>query len=299
MAPTTWATMYGIRSFAGNRPPATRPADTAGLKWPPEIGPTAYAIVSTVKPKASATPTKPMPRFGNAAASTALPQPPITSQNVPKNSAPKRLPMLIALSPGFGGTAFDETIWMKRLWARPLLRGRRFGWRCWLLLGSRSTRRHVLRMFLEPDHRAAHAVVSAWMIVEDDFLERAWRQFAISAEAHRRHRETVWLLRGVEAERIGLRFGLTHDRIVERRRQQEKQREDGNCERQRSGIGASLQTESRTPARQRPVHRAMHDPERKRDHKREIDRQPQPVIEDVMAHLMAHHGLDLRQRTLV
>src|SRR6185436_14872784 len=47
-------------------------------------------MVSTVSPKASATPWKPMPRDGNAAASTALPQPPSTSQNVPRNSAAMR-----------------------------------------------------------------------------------------------------------------------------------------------------------------------------------------------------------------
>ena len=47
----------------------------------------AYAMVRTVSPKASATPTNPIPRLGNAAANTALPQPPKTSQNVPRHSA--------------------------------------------------------------------------------------------------------------------------------------------------------------------------------------------------------------------
>ena len=47
----------------------------------------AYAMVSTVRPKASDTPSRPIPTLGNAAARTALPQPPKTSQNVPKNSA--------------------------------------------------------------------------------------------------------------------------------------------------------------------------------------------------------------------
>src|SRR4051794_19630183 len=47
----------------------------------------ANAIVSTVNPNARATPAKPIPRFGNAAARTALPHPPKTSQNVPINSA--------------------------------------------------------------------------------------------------------------------------------------------------------------------------------------------------------------------
>src|SRR6185436_12452700 len=61
--------------------------DTAGLKWPPEIGPSAYAPDSTVRPKANDTPSSPIPTSGKAAASTALPQPPRTSQNVPMNSA--------------------------------------------------------------------------------------------------------------------------------------------------------------------------------------------------------------------
>src|SRR5208283_1015188 len=49
-------------------------------------------MVKTVRPKARATPRKPIPVFGNVAASTALPQPPKTSQNVPKNSAATFLP---------------------------------------------------------------------------------------------------------------------------------------------------------------------------------------------------------------
>src|ERR1700730_3355903 len=44
-------------------------------------------MVRTVSPNAKATPTNPMPSCGKAAASTALPQPPNTSQKVPKNSA--------------------------------------------------------------------------------------------------------------------------------------------------------------------------------------------------------------------
>jgi hypothetical protein len=40
-------------------------------------------MVSTVRPKASETPTNPIPSSGKPAASTALPQPPKTSQNVP------------------------------------------------------------------------------------------------------------------------------------------------------------------------------------------------------------------------
>src|SRR5215472_11645400 len=49
--------------------------------------PTAYAIVSIAKPNARATPRRPTPRSGNAADRTAVPQPPNTSQKVPRNSA--------------------------------------------------------------------------------------------------------------------------------------------------------------------------------------------------------------------
>src|SRR4051812_32104891 len=57
-------------------------------------------MVTTVRPKASATPTRPMPTSGNLAASTALPQPPKTSQKVPNNSATARLAMgMMVLSP--------------------------------------------------------------------------------------------------------------------------------------------------------------------------------------------------------
>src|SRR5262245_29665142 len=67
--------------------------------------PMAYAMVNTVRPNARETPNKPIPTFGNAAASTALPHPPNTSQNVPRNSAVAFLPrdidafLLAALMP--------------------------------------------------------------------------------------------------------------------------------------------------------------------------------------------------------
>ena len=59
--------------------------------------PMAYAIVSTVSPNARATPKRPIPTFGNAAAITALPHPPKTSQKVPTNSTLARLPIDIVM----------------------------------------------------------------------------------------------------------------------------------------------------------------------------------------------------------
>src|SRR5580765_7986674 len=83
--------MYGTRSAVGKRLPAHKPKETAGFRWQPEMWPTAYAMVRTVKPKARETPWRPMPTLGKAAAKTALPHPPNTNHKVPINSAPSRL----------------------------------------------------------------------------------------------------------------------------------------------------------------------------------------------------------------
>src|SRR5258706_9568230 len=55
-------------------------------------------MLSTVRPNARDTPSSPMPTPGNAAASTALPQPPRTSQKVPTNSAAIRLDIAMVSS---------------------------------------------------------------------------------------------------------------------------------------------------------------------------------------------------------
>src|SRR4029077_1376823 len=85
--PNTCAMTYAGSSDKGNRLPTSNPTDTAGFKWHPDMWPIANAMVKTVRPNARATPAKPIPRPGKAAASTALPQPPKTSQEVPMNSA--------------------------------------------------------------------------------------------------------------------------------------------------------------------------------------------------------------------
>ncbi len=58
-----------------------------------------YAIVNTVSPKARLTPAKLMPSCGKAAASTALPQPPKTSQKVPIISANPRRTIGMSIPP--------------------------------------------------------------------------------------------------------------------------------------------------------------------------------------------------------
>src|SRR5258708_10883127 len=87
------------RRWEGGKGWATAsPRLAAGFKWQPEMCPIAKAMVSTVRPKARATPEYPMPTLGTPAAITAAPHPPNTSQKVPKNSAAARLPIGIELS---------------------------------------------------------------------------------------------------------------------------------------------------------------------------------------------------------
>src|ERR1700742_3893701 len=74
-------------------------------------------MVSTVRPKAMDTPTKPIPSAGKAAASTALPQPPSTSHRRPTNSAPRRLIMF--MPPSLERCARSQAA--ARLDARPAL----------------------------------------------------------------------------------------------------------------------------------------------------------------------------------
>src|SRR5262245_43665440 len=116
--------MYGRASAALNRLPTTSPIVTAGFRWQPEMWPIPYAIVSTVKPKAKATPRNPIPRFGNAAASTALPQPPNTNQKVPMSSASARF--AIGMSASFrSGCSAPADRALDRLDQRHLVEGLR------------------------------------------------------------------------------------------------------------------------------------------------------------------------------
>src|ERR1700722_12894593 len=73
--------------------------ETAGVRGQPETCAMAYAIVSTVSPNASDTPSSPMPTDGKAAAMTALPHPAKTSQKVPMNSAARGLTKRMVASP--------------------------------------------------------------------------------------------------------------------------------------------------------------------------------------------------------
>src|SRR6185503_6416405 len=68
-------------------------------------------MVTTVRPNATETPSSPMPTFGKAAASTALPQPPSTSQNVPMNSATMRMFRLMSLPLGSGTPSNTGQCW--------------------------------------------------------------------------------------------------------------------------------------------------------------------------------------------
>ena len=72
---------------AGTRRPATRPSVTAGFRWQPEMCPMAIGHRQHGESEGERDAEQADADLGKAAASTALPQPPRTSQNVPRNSA--------------------------------------------------------------------------------------------------------------------------------------------------------------------------------------------------------------------
>ncbi len=85
MAAASWVTMYAAASTGAIRRVIRNPKVTAGLKWPPEMCPTAEAITAITSPCANATPTSPAP--------TAIaPTPMKIRANVPTNSATRRRP---------------------------------------------------------------------------------------------------------------------------------------------------------------------------------------------------------------
>lgn len=89
----------------------TNPSVTAGLIWHPEIGPIAYAITNTDRPKANETPNVPTlnaPLLAELVASTAVPQPPNTSTIVPMSSAIKILTLSSFTSSPFSSSTARE-----------------------------------------------------------------------------------------------------------------------------------------------------------------------------------------------
>ncbi len=90
IAPMIWKIIYMMASFPFMRPARYTPKVMAGLIWHPDIPPMAYAIATTDRPKAKATPSVPTPSPHEPATSPvnmALPHPMITSTMVPINSA--------------------------------------------------------------------------------------------------------------------------------------------------------------------------------------------------------------------
>src|SRR3954466_5931933 len=100
---------------ASMRPPTTSPIVTAGLKWPPEMGPTAKAITRTERPTAKATATRP----ADGAEKRAAPHTAVTSVNVPMNSAPSsrgddmNYPHEIRCSGGAGTNHMVHQVWVE------------------------------------------------------------------------------------------------------------------------------------------------------------------------------------------
>src|SRR3954453_23470803 len=83
MPPGAWAIQECAASVVVIPRESSTPRVTAGLMWHPEMGPSAYASASRVRPKANATPNSPIDLIPATADPTATK----TRRAVPRNSA--------------------------------------------------------------------------------------------------------------------------------------------------------------------------------------------------------------------
>src|SRR5205814_10707329 len=105
-------------------------------------------------------------------------------------------------------------------------------------------------VFLEPDHRAAHAVVAARVIVEDEFLDWTWLELAIRRQPHCRHGKALRLARRVQTEGVGFGFDAADDGVIEWSKREPDDRKNGDNQRQRGGGGSIAQAQCGAPARE-------------------------------------------------
>ena len=88
--PTSCAIQYGTTSLGGNFRATASPSETAGLKWPPEICPSAVIASARPRPNAKAIP-RPLIAPGPMSTETATAlKPRKKKRNVPSASPPRR-----------------------------------------------------------------------------------------------------------------------------------------------------------------------------------------------------------------
>src|SRR5439155_15226111 len=85
-----------------------------------------------------------------------------------------------------------------------------------------------------PIHSHTNPGAATWMIEKDEFFQWCRVEFAVSTEFQCDFRHSIWLARSVDSKSIRFTFCYSSHR-VDKRRGDEKQRAENQCEQRKSG----------------------------------------------------------------
>src|ERR1700691_5940737 len=160
-----------------------------------------------------------------------------------------------------------------------------------------SRRCKEFQIFRLPLHGVVDAVATAGMIEENPFFDGAGAHLAIFAQVDGSLREAVRLAAGIDAVHVGFMLFGSRLRVLDRREDETENREDQQYEREHCNIADASNLPFFSPAFQRPVERPAQQGKSHDDHDENEEHVFVNVMQDVVAHLMSHHGLDFFGRS--
>ena len=137
------------------------------------------------------------------------------------------------------------------------------------------------------------------MIEEDEFLDRSRIEFAINAEFERDFRHAIGFASGVDSESVRLAFRHPRHRVAERGQDKKERAQDERKQRQASGIGDAAHSPAISPASDRAFEKGTRERESDQEKNAKVERQLNPVVENIMAHFVRHYGAYFRKCALL
>ena len=163
--------------------------------------------------------------------------------------------------------------------------------------GLAASHHWIVQVLGLPDHRAMDAIPPAGMVEEQEFLDRAGMHLAVFGQLHGRLGKTVGLACGIQAERVGLGFHAVGDGVGHRRHEEHEDGEQCREQWQPGHVADTAQSPAFAPAAFGPPEAPAHEREGEHDDEAEEHDALVDVVQHVVAHLVAEHGLDLIGRT--
>src|SRR5437879_183627 len=147
-----------------------------------------------------------------------------------------------------------------------------------------------------PAHRGCDARAPAGMIVENELLKRPGIELAIFTQHHVHIRLAIGLLGGIQSVHVRFELHGAGDGVTDWRGDEQIEEQQNRRQRQHREVGDPANIPRRPPLRQREINSPIDERETYED-QHSTDHQPFVLmIENVMANLVAHRRLNLRQR---